>query len=221
MLGLHRTPEGLETDLRPKNGQTRGYSGVGRQGRMFLLCHPPDGHKLLLGSRNNTGLLANEIVKLYDCFYHQKRPWNLSISLASDPTRSWILLWSLVFAGWSWFTRLPRMSFSTVVSRSQVSHANLCWVTQVIRGGRAQVVGRSLIDRKASQVSRRLVASVLRRSGRGSGARVYADRLTNVVRGSRARKSVVVRSQFTLITWPIIHFLFIRMSVAPRNRCKR
>ena len=154
-------------------------------------------------------------------FNHQKGPWNLSISLASDPTRSWILLWSLVFAGWSWFTRLPRMSFSTVVSRSQVSHANLCWVTQVIRGGRAQVVGRSLIDRKASQVSRRLVASVLRRSGRGSGARVYADRLTNVVRGSRARKSVVVRSQVTLITWPIIHFLFIRMSVAPRNQCKR
>ena len=30
MLGLHRTPEGLGTDLRPKNGQTRGYSGVGR-----------------------------------------------------------------------------------------------------------------------------------------------------------------------------------------------
>ena len=40
-LILHRTPEGLETDLLPKkkkNGETRGYSEVSRQGRMFLLC---------------------------------------------------------------------------------------------------------------------------------------------------------------------------------------
>ena len=33
-------------------------------------------------------------------FNHQKRSWNLSISLASDPTRRSILLWSQVFAGW-------------------------------------------------------------------------------------------------------------------------
>ena len=77
------------------------------------------------------------------------------------------------------------MSFGTVISRSQVtleiflSHANFCRVTQLTRDGRAQVVGRSLIGPKASQVSRRSVASVSRRSGRGlgSGARVYADRL--------------------------------------------
>ena len=81
------------------------------------------------------------------------------------------------------------------------------------RDGRAQDVGRSLIGSKASRVSQRSVASVLRRSGRGcdSGARVYADRLLNGVRGSRA---AVVRSQVTLIAWPIIHFLFTRMSVA-------
>ena len=42
MPGLHRTPEGLGTDLQPKNGQTRGYSAVGRQGRMFLLCYSPE-----------------------------------------------------------------------------------------------------------------------------------------------------------------------------------
>ena len=60
MLGLHQTPEGLETDLRPKNDQTRGYSGVGRQGRMFLLCYSSEGHKLLLDTRNNSGLLAIE-----------------------------------------------------------------------------------------------------------------------------------------------------------------
>ena len=130
-------------------------------------------------------------------FNRQKRSWNLSISLASDPTRSWILHWSQVFVGWSWFTRLHRMSFGTVVNRSKfLSHANFCRVTQVIRGGRTQVIGRSLIGRKASQVSRGSVASVSRRSGRGrsSGARVYADRLTNGVRGSRARKSVVMQS---------------------------
>ena len=72
MLGLHRTPGGLETDLRPKNGQTRGYSGVGRQGRMFLLCYSPEGHKLLLDTRNNSGLLAIEIDKLNDCFWPSK-----------------------------------------------------------------------------------------------------------------------------------------------------
>ena len=99
----------------------------------------------------------------------------------------------------------------TVVNWSQVtleiftSHANFCQVTQVTRGGRAQVVGRSLIGRKKSQVSRGLVESVSRSSsrGRGSRARVYADRLTNGVRGSRARKSVLVPSQVTLITWPV------------------
>ena len=114
------------------------------------------------------------------------------------------------------------MSFGTVVNRSQVtldfflSRSNFCRVTQVIRGGRAQVVGRPLIGHKASQVSRRSVASVSRQSGHGrsSGARVYTDRLRNGVRGSRARKSVVMRSQVTLITWSIIHFLFTCMSVA-------
>ena len=68
MLGLHRTPEGLRADLRPKNDQTRGYSGVGRQGRMFLLCYSREGHKLLLNTRNNSGSLATEIDKLHDRF---------------------------------------------------------------------------------------------------------------------------------------------------------
>ena len=68
MLGLHRTPEGLETDLLQKNGQTRGYSGVGWQGRVFLLCYSQEGHKLLLNTRNNSGLLAIEIDKPQDSF---------------------------------------------------------------------------------------------------------------------------------------------------------
>ena len=68
MLGLHQTPEGLGTDLRPKNYQTRGYSGVGPQVRMFLLCYSPEGHKLLLNTRNNSGLLVIEIDKLHDRF---------------------------------------------------------------------------------------------------------------------------------------------------------
>ena len=105
------------------------------------------------------------------------------------------------------------MSFGMVVNRSQVtltflSHANFCRVGQVTRGCRAQGVGRPLIGCKALLVSRRSVASVSRRSGRGcdSGARVYADRLTN---GVRSRKSVVVRSQVTLITWQLYAFCLL------------
>ena len=149
-------------------------------------------------------------------FNRQKLSWNLSISLVSDPTRSWILFWSQFFAGWSSITRWPRMSFGTIVNRSQVTlecfiSCKLCRVRQVTRGGRAQVVGRSLIGRKASQISRRSVASVSQQSGHGCGskARVYADRLMNGVRGSQARNSIVVRSQVTIITWPSIHILFL------------
>ena len=68
MLGLHKTPEGLRTDLRPKIDKTPGYSGVGRQGRMFRLCYSPEGHKLLLNTRNNSDLLAIEIDKPHDRF---------------------------------------------------------------------------------------------------------------------------------------------------------
>ena len=99
MLGLHRIAEGLGTNLRLKNGQTRGYSGVGWQGRIFPPCYSPDGHNLPLNTRGNSDLLAIEIDKLNGRFIRQKRSWNLSISLASDPTHSWILLWSQVFAG--------------------------------------------------------------------------------------------------------------------------
>ena len=60
------------TDLRPKNGQTRGYSGVGRHGRMFLPFYSPEGYKLLLNTRNNSGLLATEIDMLHDRFYSRQ-----------------------------------------------------------------------------------------------------------------------------------------------------
>ena len=54
--------------LTTKNDQTPANSGVGRQGRMFRLCYSPEGHKLLLNTRNDSGLLAIEIDKLYDRF---------------------------------------------------------------------------------------------------------------------------------------------------------
>ena len=54
MLGLYRPPKGLGTDLQPKIGQTRGYSGVGRQGGMCPLCYSPEDLKLLLNTRNNS-----------------------------------------------------------------------------------------------------------------------------------------------------------------------
>ena len=99
-----------------------------------------------------------------------------------------------------------------------LSHANLCRVTLVIRGGRVQVVGRSLIDRKASKVSQRLVASVSRRSGRGrgSGARLYVDRLTNVV---RARKSAcrggVASHSYNLTNYTL--FVYSYVSRSPKS----
>ena len=68
MVGLHRTAEGLGTDLRPKNDQTHVYSGDDWQSRIFLLCYSSGGHKLLLNTRNNSGLLAIEIDKLHDRF---------------------------------------------------------------------------------------------------------------------------------------------------------
>ena len=79
MFGLHRTTEGLRTDLQPKNDQTRGYSGVGRQGRMFLLCYSPEGHKLLLNTRNNSGLLATEIDKPHD----RVKAWKTVVELVN------------------------------------------------------------------------------------------------------------------------------------------
>ena len=103
-----------------------------------------------------------------------------------------------------------------------LSHANFCRVTQVTQGSHAQVIGQSLISRKPSQVSQRLVASVWQQLGHncGYGARVYANRLTNGVQMLWAHKSVVVRLQATLITWPVIHFLLTGMSVAPWHHCK-
>ena len=68
ILGLHRTPEGLETDLQPKNGQTRDNSGVGWQGLLFLLCYSSEGQKLLLDTHNDSVLLAIEIDKVHNCF---------------------------------------------------------------------------------------------------------------------------------------------------------
>ena len=109
----------------------------------------------------------------------------------------------------SYVIRQDRKSVASQSLLKFLSHTNFCWVKQVTWGGRIHVVGRSLIGRKASQVSQS-----------DSGTRVYAHRLTNGLRGSRARKSVMVRSQVTLITWPITHFLFTGMSVAPQHRCQ-
>ena len=145
-------------------------------------------------------------------FNHQKQLWwNLSISLASDPTCSWILLWSVV-------------NYSVASQVKFLSHENFCRARQVTWGGRAQVVSRLLIGHKSLQISRRSVASVSRRLGRDfdSWAWVYADRLTNGVQGSRPPKSVVVRSQVILITWLIIHLCFLVCRSLPKinSTCK-
>ena len=60
----------------------------------------------------------------------------------------------------------------------------------------AKITVFNRISPKSNQVSDAPTTSESGR-GRGSGARVYVDRLTNCVRGSRACKSFVVRSQVT------------------------
>ena len=131
-----------------------------------------------------------------------------------------------VFAGWSLITRWPRMSFGTIVNRSQVTleiFISCKLLSNQTGNSRRLRPGRSLFGCNASQVSRRSATSVSRRldCGCDSGASVYANKLTNGMRGSRAHKSVEVRSQVTIINWTIIRFLLTRMSVAPQHRCKR
>ena len=170
---------------------------------MFLLCYAPEGHKLLLNTRNNLGSLAIEIDKLH---VHQKRSWNLSISLVSDPTRKWILLCSQVFTGWSLITQWPPMSFGTIVNWSQVAVEIFisCKLLSSLTGNSRRLRpghGWSLIRRKASDISRRSFASVSQWSGHecDSGAWVYADKLTNGMQGSRACKSVMVQLKSLLL----------------------
>ena len=87
-----------------------------------------------------------------------------------------ILCWLVVIHSMaSYVIRHDRRS--QVILEFFLSQANFSRATEINRVGCAKVVGRSLIGRKALQVSRRSVASVSRRLGRGcgSGARVYAD----------------------------------------------
>ena len=67
----------------------------------------------------------------------------------------------------SYVIRHGRKSFASHSWNFSRMQTSSCWVTQITRGGRSQVVGWLPIGRKASQVRRRSVASVWRRSGRG------------------------------------------------------
>ena len=149
MLGLHRTPEGHGTDLRPKNVQTRGTRGlVGK-----VVCSSYVTHQKVISC---SWILA--ITRVYS-------PWKSTSSTTAFNRQktvveliNFIRLWSHVFAGWSLITWWPRISFGTIINRSLskfLYHANFCRVRQVTRGGRAQVVSRSLIGRKAPHVNRR------------------------------------------------------------------
>ena len=165
----YRTPEGLETDLRPKIGETSSYSGVGRQG----LCSSYVTHQkdisytwILAMTRAYWPLKSTRSTIVVN---RQKWSWNLSISLVSDPTRSWIVLWSQVFIGWSWFTRLPRMLFRMVVNWSQVtleifiSYKLLPSDTgnsRRLRPGCRSVANRSLSITGQSEVGRKCITAV-------------------------------------------------------------
>ena len=65
---------------------------------------------------------------------------------------------------------------------------------------------RSVANRLQSTTGQSEVGPKWLGRGCGFGTRVYGNRFTNGVRGSGDRKSVMVWSQVTFITWPIIHF---------------
>ena len=190
---------------------------------MFLQCYSPEGHKLLLNTGNNSGLIAIEIDKIHGRFniktvvelVNFNGEWPNS---QLDPHLVAILCRMVVIHSMASYVNRHGRKFVASHFWFFSFQANFCRVAQVTRVGRAQVVGQSLIRRKASRVSRSCITSVSRRSDRGcgSGIRVYADRPTNGLRGSRARKSVVVRSQVTLITLPIISFfVYLYVSRSP------
>ena len=68
MLGLHRAPEGLWTDLRPKMAKLVVTRELVGKIVCFSYVNSPEDHELLLNTRNNSGLLAMEIDKLHDRF---------------------------------------------------------------------------------------------------------------------------------------------------------
>ena len=106
-----------------------------------------------------------------------------------------------------------RMSFGTVVNRSQVTleiFISCKLLLSQTGNSRQSRPGRGLVANQLQSIPSQSVVDrkCIMAAGRGSdsGAWVYVNRLTNGVWGSRARKSIVVRSQVTLTTWPIIHF---------------
>ena len=156
MLGLHWTPGGLGTDLRPKNYQTLGYSGVGLQGRMFLLCYSPEGHKLLLNTRNNSGLLAIEIDKIHNRFWPSKTVVEL-VNFTCEWPNSQLdppLVASLrrLVVNHSVASYVIRHDRKLVASHSWNFDVMQTFAKsyRVTRGGHTQVLGRLLISRKVS-----------------------------------------------------------------------
>ena len=196
---------------------------------MFLLCYSSEGNKSLLNTRNNWGLLAIEIDKLHDRFWASKTLVELVNFTCEWPNsqldpRLVACLCRLVVIH-SMASCAIRHGHKSVASHSWFffilckllpSHTgNSRWS----RTGRRSVANQSQSIRGQSEVGRKCISAI--GPWLWFWGPIYADSLTNGVRGSRARKSVVVRSQVTLITWSIIHFLFTRMPVAPRHRRKR
>ena len=121
---------------------------------------------ILTKNRTYSPLKLTSSTTAFNC---QKRSWNLSISMASDLTRRWILRWSQVFAGWSWFTWWHRMSYGTVAHRSHVTFEIfiLCKLLRIHTGnskrsspGRRSVINRSQSITGQSKVGRKCITVV-------------------------------------------------------------
>ena len=99
-------------------------------------------------------------------FNRQKRSWNLSISLANVPTRSWVLL---LVAGLrrsvvnhSVASYVIRHGGKWIASHSWnfLSHENFCRARQVTQGGCDQVVGQSQSITGQSEVGRKCITPI-------------------------------------------------------------
>ena len=117
MLGLHRTPEGHGTDLRQKKWPNSQYLGSW-SARTYVPPMLLASYSWLLSITWACSPLKSTSSTI--AFNRQNQSWNLSISLASDPTRSWILLWSQVFCRLVVIHSMAS-SFGMVVNWSQVT----------------------------------------------------------------------------------------------------
>ena len=195
---------------------------------MFLLRYSPEGYQLHMNARNNSGSLTIEIDKLHDRFQPSKTAVELVNFNGEWPNSQ---LDAPLVASLRRLVVNHSMA-SYAIRHDRKSVANHSWIfisckllpsqtgnSRRSRPGSGSVDNRSQSITSQSEVGRKCITAA------GPLLWFWGLSLWRQTNEWRARVAssqwLVVRSQVTLITWPIIHFLFTRMSVAPQHRCKR